>query len=483
MLWIQKHAPSSSASLCVAPKKVKEVAQWMVQKSECKLLLLVGSPGVGKSAMVHCIAAEQGLELVEWTEPLFEQGSSTAFDQLSPLNSFERFLQQTSIGYHSLQYTVGPNAQSSNAQKSVILLDELPNLHGTEAEARFRDILTAHVHRTAVPTILICSNAVEGKVPSNDIERLVDATTLYSPACRIVRINSPTAAKFGNAIKDVASKEHLKVSSKYIEELHFRCGGDLRFAITTMQFEGKGSTASKKSSLSTLRDTNIMPFHALGKLLYAKRQKVPAKDDKQRPPLEFDPEAVVEKSQMEVSGVLHFLEYHCVEFFTDVDDLAVALDHFSDAATLLDHPRQQVPSTNSIFPESYATSLAGRTVANANRHPAPTSFRSFGAPKVFDVIRKRNENASRIQHVCWARNVTQSTTSTATFALDVLPFSRTILPFHHVSSSFLDSYFAASVSSRKVEDDENETERARLEKEQAEVLKVDDIVEDVDDTW
>ena len=68
-------------------------------------------------------------------------------------------------------------------------------------------------------------------------------------------------------------------------------------------------------------------FHALGKLLYAKR-----KEQDGRSVLDFDPEAILERSDLGTASSLRFLEHHCVDFFTD------CLLYTSDAATILDHP-------------------------------------------------------------------------------------------------------------------------------------------------
>lgn len=532
-LWAVKHAPKSSVDLCVAPKKVKEALAWMSAASvslfqsrslhhgsnSSKLLILVGAPGIGKSTLVHCVAAELGLEVHEWTESYFSGGSGGHQHQLTPLNSLEQFLQHTGAGYQSLLSL--EDARSSRRGKiqkkrpkpngPLIVLDELPHLHGPEATARFRSILTAHVQSTTVPTVLIYSNAAEGKVHSSDLERLIEKQTLYSATttttttrklCEILQINAPTNTKFAKVIRSIAQAEGARINPNYAEELYFRCNGDLRFAISTMQFELIGSTskfrASPLASTNTgppstkrhgIRDTPLMPFHALGKLLYAKRQKIDTRGPQDRPPLDFDPEQVVAQSEMDVSKVLYFLEYHCLEFFTDIDELTNALDHYSDAAVLLDHykPGQALSnSADNAFPVSYVSSLVGRAVANANLHPAPFSFRSFGAPKVFDVIQKRNHNTGRIHKLSLDRTVTGSSTNAATFATYVLPFARTILPHHHVSSStFLDSFFeAANRSHIGQENDENAAAEAALLKEHEEILMFDDIVEDNDnDEW
>ena len=96
---------------------------------------------------------------------------------------------------------------------------------------------------------------------------------------------------------------------------------------------------------------------------------------------------------MELPGVLYFLEAHCPSFFSDIDELSQTLGTFSDSIVMLANSK----STREDDYVPSAASLAGRAVAAYNRHPAPTKFRQFSKPKIFEVIRKRNANNLRLQ--------------------------------------------------------------------------------------
>jgi cell cycle checkpoint protein len=143
-MWVDKYAPTNSADLCVAPKKVKEVKQWIeaaanasTSSNVARMLIWVGSPGVGKSTSIRILAKELGCTLHEWSDTYstqyFENSSYylQSVDQTNALGSFEEFLQRAGAGYTPLD-------GSSQPCKSVILIDELPNLHTLEAEERFR---------------------------------------------------------------------------------------------------------------------------------------------------------------------------------------------------------------------------------------------------------------------------------------------------------------------------------------------------------
>ena len=127
VLWTEKHRPRNTQDLCVAPKKVGEFRETLLLDGGGGLCVLVGSPGIGKSTMVRLVAKDVGMEIKEWTE---EPHSGTYLhgvdmEQASPLNDFEDFLKRSSFNL-------------TGGTKSVVLIDELPNLHGEHLQQRFR---------------------------------------------------------------------------------------------------------------------------------------------------------------------------------------------------------------------------------------------------------------------------------------------------------------------------------------------------------
>ena len=261
LLWTEKYAPKSSSELAVAPKKVKEVAAWLRggEDGASKMLILVGSPGIGKSTMIHCLARELRLTVQEWTESYCGgggRGSAGMIEHPTPLNSLQQFLQQTSTGFVSLLQNPGSSSSSSNSNSNnIILLDELPHLHGPDAQARMVEILTEHIRRsTTVKTVLVYSDTVEGKARPDALEQLIAPEILYnSSACRILQIHPPTKARFAKVVQKIAVAERRQSVGDDADELHQRCHGDLRFAITTLQYETAGSSgrSSRKKAAST----------------------------------------------------------------------------------------------------------------------------------------------------------------------------------------------------------------------------------------
>jgi len=117
-MWTEKYSNlEESKDLCLQPRKIKEVKAWIESalsssnKDASKFLLLVGSPGIGKSTMCHVLAKELELGLLEWSDAQssivshtkYESSSSLlSFNYQSSLSSFQEFLQSAASGCGSL---------------------------------------------------------------------------------------------------------------------------------------------------------------------------------------------------------------------------------------------------------------------------------------------------------------------------------------------------------------------------------------------
>jgi cell cycle checkpoint protein len=520
VMWVEKFAPKSSSDLCVAPKKVKEIMSWIqgcvaedpprcgsTSSSDCntnlsnisssrekkqKLLILVGSPGVGKSTTIRLIAKELNIPIVSWNESINPRGEQEGMDsrslfsveQTSALDSFNEFLQQSGAGFRSLQLMSSSPADASknngnnSNSNSIILLEDLPNLHGKNAELRFRTHLSNHLQRSQVPTVLIFSDVSEGKHKPEDLERFIDSNDLYdNDRTTIMKINPVTKPKMKKILSTIAKREKYRFDSNFLEEIHHQSHGDIRHAVMTLQLHATGRSKSDCATTNTLhkgqnnRDTKLSAFHSLGKILYAKRASVNGGDSR----LTFDPEAILERSDLGVDGSLRFLEFHSPDFFTDITELSNAYGHFSDAAFLLGHDTVSGSRSNdngSVF--KYASSIAGRAVANTNIHPAPNKFRQFSRPKVFDVIRNGKQNKILVDQL--SRRLSKCHCPLSNFVTESLPFVRQIVP--QDVDPFLDNLYSVAMQRHKEKMKfipENDDDLGL--KEQQALLDIDDIVE------
>jgi hypothetical protein len=295
-MWTDRYAPTKLEDLCIAPKKVKQVKEWL-EDGTAGMLILVGSPGIGKSTLVKILCRK----VHEWVEEP---------SCVSPIQSFASFLQQSMYLDHD----------------ATVMIDDLPYLHDEEMHQRFRQALGDHVLQCPRKTIWVFSDTMGGSHRPKELESLLDPKILYhSGQVQIMQIHPVTTAKMKKLLQKVCSANRVRLPDVTMYN------GDLRHALLSLQFS---------SSTDGLRDSRLSPFHALGKLLYAKRV-VSSKGQNAhlRPPLEFNPEEVVEQSGMPLFSSLYFLQGHAPDFFTDVNDLSFAFDKYSDASLFLNTVR------------------------------------------------------------------------------------------------------------------------------------------------
>jgi len=546
-MWIDKYAPIRSEDLCIQPKKVSEVREWITSffpsvhcnqkpsEQNCsynvspkndgpKLIILVGSPGIGKSSMCRVLANELGLSLIEWNNITTNFSSSSQY--VSQVASFEEFL-TNAAGFRSLIMSASkgtplsrhsslkkqPYVEKKRSKGNLILIEELPNAQSETMKERLRTIMSNHISRSVYPTLLIFSDVSEGKAAPSDLESIIPPSILYSTTVRIMQCNDVTQTRSKKILDKILQKEGCSVSAKAMEQIYASSGGDLRSAIMTLQFQQSSRRLIKRHKGGTKpefrKDSKLSPFHALGKILYAKREvaiptfqkrkaffscgtknetsdpiKVSEGGSKKwikwvdkRPPLSFDPDTVLNNSDMGFDASLYFLAHHTPDFFTDINELSDTFETYSDSAFLM-HEGKFTSDRENVgvaSPLQYAVSLAGRAVAISNKHPSPKRFRSLNAPSYFEVLKKRKENNTRILHISKRLSCDFTVGCSKQTITERLPFIKLIssevkfsLSNLHSMAKTSDEFPLPSVDSHNV---------AQLLKEQQRILESDDIQE------
>ena len=348
--------------------------------------------------------------------------------------------------------------------------------------------MTSHLQRSRVPTILIFSDVSEGKHRPEDLERLIPPEILYdNDQTTLMQIHAVTKPKMKKILTAIAKQEKYQCSPDFFEEIHHQSNGDIRHAIMTLQLYATWGSSPPTMGVKgqNNRDTKLSTFHSLGKLLYAKR----VVDENGESRLAFDPEMILQRSDLGVEGSLRFLEFHSPDFFSDISDLSKAYASFSDVADMLGYDtfsggssRGTNGANSSVFPYECASSIAGRTVASTNINPAPNKFRQFSRPKVFDVMRNGAQNQIMVDQLSRRLStISCQTTSVSKFVTESLPFLRQISP--QDVDPYLDNLYSVAMQNHKEKSahSKNKTvqdeEELLFQKEQAALLEMDDIDE------
>ncbi|XP_062985745.1 LOW QUALITY PROTEIN: cell cycle checkpoint protein RAD17 [Elgaria multicarinata webbii] len=451
--WVDKYKPKTQNELATHKKKTEEVEAWfkshMVQrqpKQGGSILLLTGPPGCGKSATVEILAKDLGIQVQEWINPIsldfkkddFQDALSHESDfQILPYQSqtalFQEFLLRANK-YVRLQMV----GESMETDKRLILVEDMPN-HFYRDPSSFHDILRRFVRTGRCPLVFIISDGFSGAsnqrflFPKEIQEELCIANISFNPVAPTVmmkvlnRIMAAESNTHGEK-NDVPEKASLELICK-------GCSGDIRSAINSLQFSSlkgyssenrlwsqrKRNSALKCDTLSKVKkkkkdgshlenlevqaiggkDASIFLFHALGKILYCKREPAKESDFLQLPvhlseyernPLLVQPEDVINKSHMPGDLFNLYLHQNYVDFFSDIDDLVRASEYLSTADFLCSNWDAR-PTLR-----EYSASVATRGVMHSNRARAfaqskgRMGFRPLHKPQWFLIHKKYQEN-------------------------------------------------------------------------------------------
>ncbi|XP_028102493.1 cell cycle checkpoint protein RAD17 isoform X2 [Camellia sinensis] len=398
-LWVDKYKPRSLEELAVHKKKVEEVKLWFEEKLRkqkeefCNnVLLITGHAGVGKSATVHVIASHLGATVCEWETPIptiwqeHLHNSNSGMHYTSKLDEFENFVERIR------KYGLIPSSFNGGSQTSnILLIDDLPLANGKVAYERLNRCLHLLVQSALIPTVILITEC--GKDESSDhsprnLEEL-QLSLQRAGACKVA-FNPITVNSIKKTLSRLCREEHCNVDAEQVDLIARASGGDIRHAITSLQYfcvkphlrrsltfsSGTPTYLKERSDeINRLDDGFSLPlgremktlslFHALGKFLHNKRE-----------------------TESSISLVLDFLSEEAM------DDAWVVTSYLSDADFLLaslSGMRSRNYEAENIV-QSSAASVSVRGVLFGNFHPSPSRWHAIRRPRLWQVEQSLRHN-------------------------------------------------------------------------------------------
>ncbi|KAI7902025.1 Rad17 cell cycle checkpoint protein-domain-containing protein [Cokeromyces recurvatus] len=396
-LWVDRYAPKVESDLCVRQDKIKDVKDAINcssignQQQPIKLLLLSGPTGCGKSTLIRVLEKTMPLELVEWINPINE------YDQHNYVNTMTLFRQflTSSIRRSIMQ-------KEKQDMKKVIFIDDIPDLTTDEVKRTFHASLKSSVE-SSIPCliILVVSDVwMESTFSRRNYDDKLNNTIDIIPRdleddkrVKQIRFKPVTTTNMKKILKKIMSNEQTRLSDSQLVDLIEKSEGDIRAAINNLQFYatpnsnllGKGQKKAKISSVKAFdeRTGPLDLFHAVGKVLYAKRNK----DDS----FESKPEHILNKIPVDNDLFINYLHQNCLNFFEDIESCSRSLEYISDADVIRSNYdwQENMPSTYRNLVTMTGIMIKPKTTCSYN-------FYSFSKPKLVDVqnalLKYKNEH-------------------------------------------------------------------------------------------
>ena len=365
-LWINNHSPASVAELAVNSKKVEEVRSWLESaRSSGGCLVMAGPPGAGKTATLLTLSHTLGLAVQEWVNPVEQVNFQTEKLYDGEERDFLHSVEYVSKAKQFQQWLRGAKYSSFSGHK-VILIEDMPSQKPEDLHDVLETFLSS---KCKVPIVFIISESATAE-KSGSFRQIFPPDVLERLKIRVINFNPVTATNMVKTLNKLAVIESQRGIRKFqvpdkttLENLAESVGGDLRAGINALQFsclndnkdlreafEGVSKVASSKagksgkkdkkteSKLSKIggKDQGIVMFHALGKILYAKREdemepvKLPEYlKQHSRRVLKSNPDEVIDKTTLSHDAFNCFLHQNHPPFFTKIGDMARVSEYLS----------------------------------------------------------------------------------------------------------------------------------------------------------
>lgn len=329
--WAERFGPSNLEELGVHKKKVTDVRNWldnvMGGQMRQRLLILKGAAGTGKTTTVQLLAKDMGCDVLEWRNPVGSVASSDGFQSMAA--QFEEFMGrggkfgQLDLFSGDRDIPAKPLVKPMDQRKQIILVEEFPNTFTRSSSAlqSFRSAILQYLasntpplsmpynpkakNAPITPVVMIVSETLltttSASADSFTAHRLLGAEILQHPGVGVIEFNAIAPTILAKALETVVQKESRKSGRRKTPgpQVLKRLGevGDIRSAIGSLEFMclrgdlddwggkvvfGKAKKASKDTSLTkmeeesleliTRREASLGIFHAVGKVVYNKRE-------------------------------------------------------------------------------------------------------------------------------------------------------------------------------------------------------------------
>jgi len=239
--WTEKYRPQTLADIVGNPGAAATLKQWAESWSQGipdkRAVLIIGSPGVGKTSSAEALARDMGWSIVEMNASDQRTGDAIrgVAQRAAITNTFSANGEYRSV---------------SEGGRNLIVLDEADSLYGN-ADRGALPAINDLVKNTQQPVVLIV----------NDSYNLLHKSTAIKSGTLQITFRKPTAKAIEGALGRIAKTENVLVESGVLAKIAANADGDLRAAIRDLESLAHGQSAIRTAAadqLSSREDRNDM---------------------------------------------------------------------------------------------------------------------------------------------------------------------------------------------------------------------------------
>ena len=222
MDWTEKYRPQSLDDVIGNPGAVNTLRQWAQSWvdgiPEKRAMVLIGTPGIGKTTSALALANDMGWTPVEMNAS--DQRTGDAIENIALRGSrFNTFSED------------GSYLDSSKGQRKLIILDEADNFFGN-ADRGAIPMITKLIKETLQPVILIVNDYYE-------LSRKCSAAKTDTLQVTFQRPKAPSIAK---ALARIADNESITYDPEVMGIVAEKASGDMRAAVRNLESLCLGQT-------------------------------------------------------------------------------------------------------------------------------------------------------------------------------------------------------------------------------------------------
>ncbi|KAM5355951.1 hypothetical protein ACJ41O_002597 [Fusarium nematophilum] len=419
--WSERFGPRNLEELAVHKKKVADVRRWlddvMGGRMRQRLLILKGAAGSGKTTTVRLLANDMKCEVLEWRNPT----GSSGLGFVSAPRQFEEFLGRG--GKFGVLDTNSPGSSTPsnphtvprNEPRRIILIEEFPNTFSRSSSAltSFRNTILHYLAENTpslsiaakhsqlepvTPVVMVISETLltttSASADSFTAHRLLGPGILTHPGVGVIEFNAIAPSLLQKALELIVQKEARKSGRRKTPGplVLKRLGevGDIRSAVSSLEFlclkgdqqadwgakvvfsKQKKSvkdsirlTHGEQESLELIsqREASLGIFHAVGKVVYNKRDDVaPRNDNVENLPSFLSQQSRPKRSQVSIDSLIDETGTDTHTFIsalhenyvlscesTDPMDLSTPIDYINDCVEYLSQSDLLSPSLDIFF--------------------------------------------------------------------------------------------------------------------------------------